>query len=248
MSRFFSAKRASALVLALTSAVPAQAIVGAATPAPALAPHAVMVLKRAAGSAGFCSGVVLAQNVILTAAHCVAGVADTRAHYRAGDGAPVLVDIAAIAAHPEFRANAVKTRERSIDLALVRLAKPLPPSFAPASLARQTLGEGEAVTLAGFGVTRSDDPSTSGALRAAALAVRAPLSRILLWAKGADGRTGACTGDSGGPIFDAAGDLVAVTAWASGGVSGGCGALTQGAWIAPQRGWIDKTLAAWGAR
>lgn len=248
MTSIRPAMRASALILALTFAAPAQAIVGAATPAPGLEPHAVMVLKRAVGRAGFCSGAVLAQTVVLTAAHCVAGLADTRAHFRGPDGAPVLIEVAAIAVHPEFRANAIATRERSIDLALVRLAKPLPGRFAATPLAEATLGEGESVTLAGFGVISPDAPATSGALRAASLAVRAPLSRILLWARGADGHTGACTGDSGAPIFDGARRLVAIAAWASGGTGGGCGALTQGAWIAPQRGWIAKTLAAWGAR
>jgi secreted trypsin-like serine protease len=235
-------------VAALCMTAPALAIVGPSSPAPELAPHAVMVLKRSAGRAGFCSAAVVARDAILTAAHCVAGLTDTRAHYRDGSGAPALVEVSAIAVHPEFHAQAIKTRERSIDLALVRLAKPLPRGFEPVSFAQAQSPEGARLTLAGFGVTQPDAPATSGVLRRAALSVRAPASRILMWATGAEGRAGACTGDSGAPVFDDDNRLAAIVAWASNGASGGCGALTQGAWIAPQRDWIAKTLAGWGAR
>lgn len=235
-------------MMLLGLSMPALAVVGPSTPAPEFAPHAVMVLKRSAGRAGFCSAAVIARDVVLTAAHCVAGLADTRAHYRDGSGAPTLIEVAAIAVHPEFHANAIKTRERSIDLALVRLTKPLPARFDPVTLAASTQTEGETLTLAGFGVTQPDAPATSGVLRRVALSVRAPTSRILMWATGAEGRAGACTGDSGAPVFDADNRLAAIVAWASNGASGGCGALTQGAWIAPQRDWIARTLAGWGAR
>lgn len=47
---------------------------------------------------------------------------------------------------------------------------------------------------------------------------------------------------------NAAGQVVAVTAW--GGTAGpsGCGGLAQGVLLAPQRSWIDGVLAGWGAR
>jgi hypothetical protein len=238
------ASRFCALVVATLVAGQARAIVGESAPAPDLAPYTVMVLKRGVDSAGFCSGAVVARDVVLTAAHCVAGVAHTRAHFRGRDGAPVLLDVAAIATHPEFRADAVKARARSIDLALVRLARPLPEPFAVVNLAEDRAGVGESVRLAGFGVTRAGAPQSGGALRAAALNVRAPASAILMWAEGRNGRVGACTGDSGAPVFDGGRNLTAIVAWAS----RDCGTLTQGAWIAPQRGWIDKTLAGWGHR
>ena len=85
-------------------------------------------------------------------------------------------------------------------------------------------------------------------MRSARLKVRAPLSRILLWAEdGAAGGAGACGGDSGAPLFLADGETVAaIVAWTSGAERGKrCGGLTQGPLIAPQRDWIEATLARW---
>ena len=58
--------------------------------------------------------------------------------------------------------------------------------------------------------------------------------------------SGACSGDSGGPIFGADSSVVALTVWAEGAGKAGCGALTQGLLIAPQRGWIDGVMKSWG--
>lgn len=204
-----------------------------------------MVLKRAHGGSGFCTGVVISERVVLTAAHCVAGPNDTRLHWRGGDGQPVLVDVAAVALHPEFLARAPKTRERSVDLALVRAASPLP--FRRASLSgRDALTLGERVRIGGFGVTREGAGRTGGTFRTGDLAIRAPLSHLLGWADSGDGRTlGACTGDSGGGMFDASGELVGVVAWTTGPKGRGCGGVTQSILVAPQRGWIERVTRGW---
>ena len=207
-----------------------------------------MVLKREGNAAGFCSGVVVAPDAVLTAAHCAGALADTRVHFRDARGQPVLVELAAIAVHPLYRKSAIAAREQSIDLALLRTAQPLPAPFLPASLAASArIAVGDAFRLAGFGVAREKDGATSGTLRVAKLAARAPLSQILLWAQDAANQgAGACTGDSGAPIFAAGSDeVVAITDWASGNGGKSCGSLTQGALVGPQRSWIDETLRRW---
>jgi secreted trypsin-like serine protease len=78
--------------------------------------------------------------------------------------------------------------------------------------------------------------------------VRAPLSTTLLWAEDPNKTgLGACSGDSGGPILSGDGaKVLAITTWSAG--SGGgkrCGAVTQGPFVAPQRGWIDSVLRKW---
>lgn len=231
--------------MSLAGAGGAQAIVGASGGDDALASRTVMVLKRSGSTAGFCSGVVLSPRVVLTAAHCVAGASETRLHYKDG-ASPVLIAIDRIAIHPAYRADAAARRERSIDLAVVRAAQPLPSRFVAATLsARGGLAAGERVMLGGWGVARENAPETSGVFRVASLQVRSPLSAILLWSEGAGGATaGACTGDSGGPMFDAAGEVVAVTAWSAGQGRRGCGGVTQGILVAPQRDWIERVAAA----
>ncbi|WP_430913079.1 S1 family peptidase [Methylobacterium sp. sgz302541] len=197
----------------------------------------VMVLSS---KGGVCTGVVVARDAILTAAHCAPPGAELRAHFREG-AEPVLADIAARAVHPGYDAGAVAGRRRSVDLALLRTAKPLPDRFRAALLGAVPPRAGENVTLSGYGATPGGGPRSTGTLRAVNLPVVEPYgpSRILLWLKGPGG---ACQGDSGGPI--AAGDaVVAVSAWSG----GACGSLTQGVLIGPQRAWIDATLSAWGA-
>ena len=231
------------------SAMSAQAVVGPSTQDGRYAAHAIMILKRSAAKAGYCSGVVIARDIVLTAAHCVADPANLRVHFRDSAGQPVLLKVADVAIHPGFRANAKEARVRTVDLALVRSAEPLPASFVPAVLDETGAVEvGAAFTIAGFGIARENAPETSGTLRTGALTARAPLSKVLLWAKDRDASgTGACTGDSGAPIFDAAGaKVVAITAWADGAGKAFCGKLTQGTLVAPQRGWINEVLLRWG--
>ena len=112
-----------------------------------------------------------------------------------------------------------------------------------------TLAIGSHIRVAGFGVTREGAENTAGKLRLGVLEVRAPISSILLWANDpAHAGAGACTGDSGAPVFAATSDtVIAVTDWAAGAGHRHCGELTQAALIAPQHAWIETTLAQWGA-
>ena len=132
-------KRLVTLCLALAYAFAlgapgAQAIVGGAEDDGPLARASVMVLSS---NGGVCSAVVLAQDVVLTAAHCVTGAAEHRVHFRDEAGQPVLIVPAAKAVHPGYDAKAIETRQRSIDLALVRIPEPLPARFERATLTRR---------------------------------------------------------------------------------------------------------------
>jgi hypothetical protein len=159
---------------------PALAIIGGQPGGP-LNSAAVMVLHD---RGGICTGIVVAPDVVLTAAHCLPAGAKFRVHYRE-QGEAVMLEPQAIVRHPQFRANAVQERTRSIDLALLRLAAPLPARFSVAALANAgTDGAGSAVTVAGFGLGREGDGTSTGTWRSARLTVVEPYgpSRILLWA------------------------------------------------------------------
>jgi hypothetical protein len=236
--------------IATTCVTKAEALVGPSKTGSALAPHVVMVLKRSKSGSGFCSGVAIGRDAVLTAAHCVTGAADLRVLPGPG-GQADLMEIAAIATHPEFRPDAVRTRQRSIDLAIVRTKKPLPSGILATRLAdASAIAVGSRFRIAGYGVAVEGDERTAGRLREGLLAARSPLSSILLWAQDATAKGGgACTGDSGGPIFaEDSTEVVAITAWATGEGKRQCGLLTQATLVAPQRQWIDGVLASWSAR
>jgi hypothetical protein len=113
---------------------PARALVGA-EPDSRFADRVAMVLIRGGDKAGFCSALVLSPRILLTAAHCLRPLRDMAVHYRdAADGA-VIIPIDAATAHPLYRADAIKARVESIDLALIRTARPLSSRFAGAAIA-----------------------------------------------------------------------------------------------------------------
>ncbi len=224
------------LSLALLPA-PAAAVVGGVEASPGAA---VMVLSS---NGGVCTGVALAPDVVLTAAHCAGTGLEQRVHYRNEAGEPVLVTLAARAVHPGYDAGAVAGRRPSVDLALLRTATPLPARFAPATLGSAQPRAGETLDLAGYGAARPGDPRSTGTFRRAALSVVEPHgpSRILVWLRAPAGKAGGCQGDSGGPVTAPGGAVVAVTAW----IGGACGGLTQGVRLGPQRPWLDRTLQGW---
>jgi Trypsin len=233
-------RRPAALAVAAAcltlSGLPARAIVGG-TEAPA--GGAVMVLSS---QGGVCTGVVLAPDTVLTAGHCAADGREHRVHFLDACGEPVLVEVAARAVHPGYDPGAARARRRSIDLALLRTATPLPPRFVPVTLRADLPRAGEALTLSGYGAAKPGDPRSTGTYRSVVLPVIEPYgpSRILVWLRGGAG--GACQGDSGGPIAGPDGGVLALSAW----IGGSCGGLTQGILVAPQRDWIDRVLGGWG--
>ena len=241
------------LVCALALAAERAAAVVAGREGGPLSGSTLMVLNA---RGGVCTGIVLAPRVVLTAAHCAAGGTELRIHWKDGDE-PVLLAPAAVALHPEFRANAVAARQRSVDLALLRLAQPLPGRFVPASLVDGVPPRsGAPVVLAGYGVSREGEARSTGVYRSATLSVVEPYGpgKILLWAADAAGAgkrsgPGACQGDSGGPMMTGDGQgVIAVTSWSTGPSGRSCGLLSQGVLLGPQRGWIDATLSGWSQR
>jgi Trypsin len=233
---------AFALLAAAFSGTGAHAIVGGQEDQGPLARQSVMVLSS---NGGVCSAVVVARDVVLTAAHCVTGAAEHRVHFRDEAGQPVLIALAAKAVHPGYDAKAIETRRRSIDLALVRIPETLPDRFGRAAFAAAKPLKDAAVTVGGYGLAREGDAKTTGTFRTASLKAVEPYgpSKILLWSQGT-GAMGACQGDSGGPMISGE-SVVAITSWSSAAKGRGCGGLTQGILVGPQRDWLDRTLAGW---
>jgi hypothetical protein len=231
-----------AIAALIAPSVPTRALVGAVAD-PRFADRVAMVLMRGDGEAGFCSALVLDPRTLLTAAHCLKPIRDMAVHYRDASGAPVVIPIEAELPHPRYRPDAIRARVESIDIALVRTVRPLDPRFVGAALAEGGgPAVGDSVILTGYGAVREGDWKSGGELRSVKLAVREPASPVLVWAADPDGRVaGACSGDSGAPIWSADGmTAVALAAWAQAPQGRGCGGLTQGPRLAPLRAWIEQ--------
>ena len=232
---------AFALALSLTPA-PTHAITGPAQEGSPAQSSLLMLLNER----GFCTANVIASDVLLTAAHCVHKIKGAVAYW---PGLPPTGFIPAkdIVIHPGYKPDAPKTRERSIDLALVRLERALPATFTALPIdyeARVELGTN--FTISGFGLRQENDGKTGGTLHSATLVTREPLSKLLIWAKDPQARgRGGCTGDSGGAFLSQEAKLVAITVWSAGVGGKACGDLTQALRLGPERAFIEKTLASW---
>src|SRR5882724_414954 len=130
------------LALSLSSAA---AMVGGARPAEqAIARYTVLIV----GGHNLCSGVAIAPDLVLTAAHCV--LSNGKYRLLAFDGRRTVVkDVASVTPHPQF-----SLRADAPDRALVKLAPPLAANLAPAAFSdrRAPPSVGDRFIVAGFGV------------------------------------------------------------------------------------------------
>lgn len=207
-----------------------------------------------------CSGVVLSQRIILTAAHCV--IAGGRFTVSALDDRMRRRSIRAthVIAHDSFLPGRTPSTQPGIDLALLRLAEPLAGAIEPVSIGAG-MGVGERLTIAGFGLSQEDRSQTARTLRQGNLMSAGSYTSSNSVVVAVDMRNlgkihgaGACRGDSGGPILRGDGGgaiLVGIVSWSSGPtqqrVRRVCGGYTAITPVAPHQGWISSMAATLAA-
>ena len=172
------------------------------------------------GSHGtFCTGVAIARDLVLTAGHCIETNTDYKLVEFDASHHPRLLDVHDIARHPQFNLKSLFAHRATADLALLKMAQPLPNDIIPASLGKDVVPKvGETLTIFGYGLAIPGNGKTGGTLRAASLIVtgRPGNLQIRLVDPKTGGTTpglGGCTGDSGAPVFagtvlDRRGELV----------------------------------------
>jgi secreted trypsin-like serine protease len=236
-------------------ATPAETIVGGGSAPAAVISRSIVTIIGSRGT--FCTGGLIAPDIVLTAAHCVLPGADYKVIVP-GDNPLRLLEVKRTLSHPQFNVQAILAHRASADVALVQLAAPLPRSKTSAVLGRPTvpIEIGARFTIAGVGVTKRGEGKTGGTIRAADLAVTGKPGTLQI--RLTDPLTnnlreglGACTGDSGAPVFEMqAGQAVitGVVSWSTGANNtGGCGGLTGVTPLILYLDWIRTTAAQVGA-
>ncbi len=239
--------------IATALALPAAAMVGGAQPPGEGPARAAVMLVGSKGN--FCTSVTLARDLVLTAAHCVLPGADYKLIEFDAARAPTFKDTATIARHPEFDADAALRHRVTADVALIKLAAALqatPASLAPAG----AVAVGDRFVVAGFGLAVPGDGKSGGTLRSATLVVTGQPGSLQFRlqdpvTKGERAGLGACTGDSGAPVFrDVGGTLMVagLVSWSTGPkLSDGCGGLTGVTPLARYRAWIVQQADKMGS-
>jgi hypothetical protein len=204
-----------------------------------------------------CSGVVVGRDLVLTAAHCVMDRAAYRVTALNRAFKRQRFKVAALAIHPTFVPGTTPRTQPGIDLAVVKLDRPLGPDFLPLDpRAAGRIDVGDQVTIAGFGVLTERARGTARTLRQTNLVSLGPIevaNRVLIVADrnrlAETTGAGACRGDSGGPILAATGggyQLYGITSWSSGALRSprptACGGLTAVTPVAEHLRWIMGSM------
>ncbi|SRR5712691_3309948 len=218
---------------------------GAATAVDAVtAPRAVMVYN----SLGTCNGVVLAQDLVLTAAHCIVGKVNFKIVGLIDDTLYSLADVAAAEPHPQYIATTAPVPLTVPDMALLRLLKPLPMPFGPALLATRTVAVGDRVEVVGRVAPSGSRTSTESAGMGVFAVMRVENYMFVLADQpgyGEVSRLGGCYGFSGAPVFAI---RTGVPQLAGIMRAGDCGHYLVVTPIAPFRDWLAETAKRLGSQ
>jgi hypothetical protein len=206
-----------------------------------------------------CSGTLIAPDLVLSAAHCVmrpAGytVISVDRGFRQ-HRTPVIT----ATMHPDFVPGTTPEEQPGVDLALLKLERPLGADYVPLDpRGAAAIDTGAPVDIAGFGVVAENRRGSARVLRLAHLVSIGSLqvaNRVTVVTDrqrmAETSGAGACLGDSGGPIL-AGGPggyrIVGVVSWSSGALQQGarrtaCGGFTAVTPVAEHAGWISARAA-----
>jgi Leucine-rich repeat (LRR) protein len=168
------------------------------------------------GFDSFCSGTLIARNLVLTAAHCVEGLRSTKQFVvlfgQAQDDANAVA--VPVASYQSYRPKDGARYYPNFDIAWVKLDGEAPAAYQPAEILRSSeqleplLGRNDAILLSGYGRTKTDCPFNEPGCSGQRLQVNTYLRRFVntshfqqLMVIGPKPLFGTCSGDSGGSAF-----------------------------------------------
>ena len=157
-----------ALSVLFSASIPALAMVGGAQVIADVKSRPEVMFVGSRGN--FCTGVAIAPDLVLTAAHCVLPGAIYKLAEFGPDRQPIFKDTISVSRHPGFNLKTMLAHRATADVALIKLNAAV--TTRPAQLAPQQrpIAIGERFTVFGYGVSVREDGSTAATLRSATLA------------------------------------------------------------------------------
>lgn len=217
--------------------------------------RSVVAIENSTGE--LCSGALIRADLVLTAAHCVTDIASYRVVATDRSFRRRTYGIVAIAPHPTFVPGTTPRTQPGVDLAILKLERPLGTEYSPLDPTRaEQISRGDRVTVAGFGVLSERRRGTARVLRQTELLSLGPVEvanrvTIVVDPENLANVTGAgaCRGDSGGPILTRTRGgyrLDGIVSWSSGAlrtqVPSACGGLTAVTPLAEHLTWIAQGI------
>lgn len=155
-----------------------------------------------------CSGTLIADNWVLTAAHCL--VSSSQMFVRFSFNQSEIYEVERIILHPSYRGTASggthpdrPATSPVYDIGLLKLAESVSDTFQPVKmiLESELPTEGSEVLLAGFGVTNPFTGAGGGLLRQTTTIIHFYNEAAKEVVFGPTPGQSACPGDSGGPMY-----------------------------------------------
>ncbi len=196
---------------------------------------------------------------MLTAAHCIEPGLAYKLYELDAERKPIFHDLAKTVVHPQFSKASLRRQSRHSRSRVAEISHAVAgeiPCRHAVCTTRPRVTVGEPFAIVGYGVTAPRDNRSAAVLRRADLIATGKPGNLQLRlfdpaTKGETHGLGACTGDSGGPVYeerDGKRMVYGVISWTTGPkLSDGCGGLTGVTPLELYLPWIADTARNLGS-